>query len=131
MHIIPTCMCSICTHGHDGCWSIDAKHTFSLVILQIICKKTYDLHENQNSYVLYEFCVYHYYPLAAASRFRLLETEPKLFVFETSYHAFCGRYCFQFQCLYSRILHPYKVVIHDRLKNSIQYIHPVIAHFPK
>ena len=34
------------------------------------------------------------HPLAAASRSRLLETEPKLFVFETSY-AFCGRYCFE------------------------------------
>ena len=32
------------------------------------------------------------HPLAAASRSRLLETEPKLFVFETSYYAFCGRY---------------------------------------
>ena len=32
--------------------------------------------------------------LAVASRSRLLETEPKLFVFETSYYAFCGRYCF-------------------------------------
>ena len=28
------------------------------------------------------------HPLAAASRSRLLETEPKLFVFETSYYAF-------------------------------------------
>ena len=35
------------------------------------------------------------HPLAAASRSRLLETEPKLFVFETSYYAFCGRYCFE------------------------------------
>ena len=34
-------------------------------------------------------------PLAAASRSRLLETEPKLFAFETSYYAFCGRYCFE------------------------------------
>ena len=34
-------------------------------------------------------------PLAAASRSRLLETEPKVFVFETSYYAFCGRYCFE------------------------------------
>ena len=30
-----------------------------------------------------------------ASRSRLLETEPKLFVFETLYYAFCGRYCFE------------------------------------
>ena len=35
------------------------------------------------------------HPLAAVSRSRLLETEPKLFVFETSYYAFCGRYCFE------------------------------------
>ena len=35
------------------------------------------------------------HPLAAASRSRLLETEPKLFVFETLYYAFCGRYCFE------------------------------------
>ena len=35
------------------------------------------------------------HPLAAASRSRLLETEPKLFLFETSYYAFCGRYCFE------------------------------------
>ena len=35
------------------------------------------------------------HPLAAASRSRLLETEPKLFVFETSYYAFCRRYCFE------------------------------------
>ena len=35
------------------------------------------------------------HPLAAASRSRLLATEPKLFVFETSYYAFCGRYCFE------------------------------------
>ena len=35
------------------------------------------------------------HPLAAASRSRLLETEPKLFVFETSYYAFCGQYCFE------------------------------------
>ena len=28
------------------------------------------------------------HPLAAVSRSRLLETEPKLFVFETSYYAF-------------------------------------------
>ena len=34
-------------------------------------------------------------PLVAASRSRLLETEPKLCVFETSYYAFCGRYCFE------------------------------------
>ena len=34
------------------------------------------------------------HPLAAASRSRLLEREPKLFVFEPSYYAFCGRYCF-------------------------------------
>ena len=34
--------------------------------------------------------------LAAASRSRLLETEPKLFVFETLYYAFCGRYCFEY-----------------------------------
>ena len=34
------------------------------------------------------------HPLAAVSRSRLLEREPKLFVFETSYYAFCGRYCF-------------------------------------
>ena len=34
------------------------------------------------------------HPLAVASRSRLLEREPKLFVFETSYYAFCGRYCF-------------------------------------
>ena len=33
--------------------------------------------------------------LAAACRSRLLKTEPKLFVFETSYYAFCGRYCFE------------------------------------
>ena len=33
--------------------------------------------------------------LAVASRSRLFETEPKLFVFETSYYAFCGRYCFE------------------------------------
>ena len=32
------------------------------------------------------------HPLAAASRSRLLETEPKLFVLETSHYAFCGRY---------------------------------------
>ena len=32
--------------------------------------------------------------LAAASRSRLVERKPKLFVFETSYYAFCGRYCF-------------------------------------
>ena len=31
------------------------------------------------------------YSLAAGSRSRLLETEPKLFVFETSYYAFGGR----------------------------------------
>ena len=37
------------------------------------------------------------HPLAAASRSRLLETEPKLFVFETSYYALiCGRYCFEY-----------------------------------
>ena len=30
----------------------------------------------------------------AASRSRLLEREPKLFVFETLYYAFCGQYCF-------------------------------------
>ena len=36
------------------------------------------------------------HPLAAASRSRLLETEPKLFVFATSYYAFCGRYCFEY-----------------------------------
>ena len=35
------------------------------------------------------------HPLEAASRSRLLETEPKLFVFETSHYAFCGRYCFE------------------------------------
>ena len=35
------------------------------------------------------------HPLAAASCSRLLETETKLFVFETSYYAFCGRYCFE------------------------------------
>ena len=35
------------------------------------------------------------HPLAAGSRSRLLETEPKLFVFETSYYAFRGRYCFE------------------------------------
>ena len=34
-------------------------------------------------------------PTRAASRSILLETEPKLFVFETSYYAFCGRYCFE------------------------------------
>ena len=30
--------------------------------------------------------------ITAASRSRLLETGPKLFVFETSYYAFCGQY---------------------------------------
>ena len=35
------------------------------------------------------------HPLAAASRSRLLETEPNIFVVETSYYAFCGRYCFE------------------------------------
>ena len=34
------------------------------------------------------------HPLASTSRSRLLERDPKLFVFETSYYAFCGRYCF-------------------------------------
>ena len=34
------------------------------------------------------------HPLAATSHSRLLETDPKLFVFETSYYAFCGQYCF-------------------------------------
>ena len=36
------------------------------------------------------------HPLAAASRSSLLETEPTLFVFETSYYAFCERYCFEY-----------------------------------
>ena len=35
------------------------------------------------------------HPLTAASRSRLLETEPKLFVLKTLYYAFCGRYCFE------------------------------------
>ena len=35
------------------------------------------------------------HPLAATSHARLLQTRPKLFVFETSYYAFCGRYCFE------------------------------------
>ena len=34
------------------------------------------------------------HPLVAASRSIVLETVPKLFEFETSYYAFCGRYCF-------------------------------------
>ena len=33
--------------------------------------------------------------LVAASRPRLSETEPKLFVFETSCNAFCVRYCIE------------------------------------
>ena len=42
----------------------------------------------------YSFVPLDMHPLAAASRSRLLETAPKLYVFETSYYAFCGRYCF-------------------------------------
>ena len=37
--------------------------------------------------------------LATASRPRLSETEPKLFVFEISCYAFCGRYCFEYVAL--------------------------------
>ena len=41
------------------------------------------------------------HPLAAASRSRLLETEPKLFGFKTSYDAFCRRYCFE--CRFAKV----------------------------
>ena len=36
-----------------------------------------------------------FYYHAAASRPRLSETVPKLFGFETSCYAFCGRYCIE------------------------------------
>ena len=51
-------------------------------------------HAIRASLQLYIYILY-MHPFAAASRSRLLETEPKLFVFETSYYAFCGRYCFE------------------------------------
>ena len=52
------------------------------------------MHSRTSAYIIYYILDMH--PLAAASRSRLLETEPKLFVFETSYYAFCGGYCFEY-----------------------------------
>ena len=65
-----------------------------------LCRKNKTL--NKCSYVfvaVYQFVTFQtldVHPLAVASHFRLLETAPTLFVFETSYYAFCGRYCFEY-----------------------------------
>ena len=49
-----------------------------------------------NFYTAFTFYLLAMPSLAAAGRPRLSETQPKLFVFETSYYAFCGGYCFEY-----------------------------------
>ena len=68
-------------------YNVNTSKTFYCIVLILVVVRSF-----RCTLSLY-YIILDMHPLAAASRSRLLETEPQLFVFETSYYAFCGRYC--------------------------------------
>ena len=100
--------CVMCPHAHMAdAWapqSFNVSPTRAVRFDRVVMQQAEECRQPEKearsvsewvSYAETQFLTLAKYSLAAASRPRLSETEPKLFVFETSSCAFCVRHCIE------------------------------------